>query len=48
MNDGTIAIDGDKRSIFTKENIKKIFAVDAEVKFSDKNNNANVYINPQS
>ena len=37
-----------ERSIFTKENIKKIFAVDAEVKFSDKNNNANVYINPQS
>ena len=48
MNDGTIAIDGDKRSIFTKENIKKIFSVDAEVKFSDKNNNANVFINPQS
>ena len=46
MNNGMIIIHGNKKEIFTKENIKRVFDVNAEVNFT-KGNAANVLINPQ-
>ena len=48
MNEGKIIIDGEKKMIFTKANIKRVFNVNTEVIFSANNNNANVFVNPQS
>ncbi len=48
MNNGTMVIFGNKKEIFTKENIRKVFDVDAEVTFINKSNTANVLIKPQS
>jgi iron complex transport system ATP-binding protein len=47
MKEGRIAIYGDKKSIFTKENISEIFNVATEVKFNEHGNAANVLIKPQ-
>ncbi len=47
MNNGTIQIIGDKKQIFTKENIRKVFNVNVEVYPSQNNYSANVLIEPQ-
>ena len=47
MKGGTIAIHGDKKSIFTKENISEIFNVDTQVNFKEYGKAANVLIKPQ-
>ncbi len=47
MNSGTFQIIGDKKQIFTKENIRKVFNVNAEVFSSQNNYSANVLIEPQ-
>jgi iron complex transport system ATP-binding protein len=48
MKNGKIEIQGNKKEIFTKENIMKIFQVESEVRYSGINGRANIFINPQS
>jgi len=46
MRNGMFEITGNKKKIFTKENIKKVFNVNAEVYQSSFTNSANVLIKP--
>jgi len=45
MVNGEIILSGDKNLVFTEENIKSIFHVDAKI-FSSDNNVLNVLIDP--
>lgn len=45
MNSGTITLDGDKKTVLTKENIKRNFNVEAEVIYS-ASDSMNVLVNP--
>ncbi len=48
MKGGEIVINGDKKNIFTKANIKKVFDVEADVNFIKNSSTANVLIDPQT
>lgn len=48
MRNGKIEIHGTKKEILNKENIKQIFNVESEVRYSGINGRVNIYINPQS
>lgn len=47
MNEGEIVIQGNKKDILIKENIKRVFDVNTEITFKSNSNVANVLINPQ-
>lgn len=47
MKNGKIEIQGNKKDIFTKENILQIFNVESEVRYSGNSGKANIFINPQ-